>query len=107
MTEPDDGFAEIEKLFWDEVYSWDWQAAARMSALEYDEFPWWDNFDRSANTLIAAMACAVKALEDTLDQPPEQRQALATYYRAQLGRVATELAVLQSDRRPPPPDSVL
>lgn len=89
-----------EDNLWSEITKWDWKSDARLTALELDRFPWWDNFDYAANTLINALEGAAQILESTYDYTPEQRQAVVLYYRTQCIRIMAELAAMQAERRP-------
>lgn len=90
-----------EPTTWEELFArWDWQTEARLTAHELDRFPWWDNFDLAANTLINSLEGAAQALEATMDHTPQERAAVVLYYRSQAIRIAGEMSAMQASRRP-------
>lgn len=74
----------------DPLHAWDWRADAQLAALELDQHPGWDNFDRARNTIINVLNYCSETLLLTISMTSEERYRVAAYYQYQINRIVLE-----------------
>lgn len=83
---------------------WRWQDDAQLIALEFDEYPHWDNFDQARNVLANVLATAYEVLTTSLGASEKERRAMAYYYYLQYQRLVADMPLKNQESSVENPD---